>query len=1030
VLNAIVRFSLRFRGVVVALALAVVVYGMFGLAGARYDVFPEFAPPEVVVQTEATGLSPEQVEVLVTQPIENAVAGIPGLQSVRSYSIQGVSVVTLLFGSGQDIYLDRQLVAERLSELSGRLPLGVAPPVMVPLTSSTGDLMVVGLTSDRLDLMQLRTVADWMVKPRLLAVPGVAKVGTYGGDVRQLQVQLDPSALMRYGVGIEEVVAAASKATGVRGAGWVDTPNQRVVLATEGQALTPETLGRVVVRHGASGNVTLADVASVVEGPAPAISYAAVNGTPAVVLNLWAQYQANTLEVTARLDQALANLEPALTAQGINLDPTLFRAATFIETATGNVKRSLLLGACLVVAVLFLLLYDLRAALISCTAIPLSLLAALTVLDTLGITLNTMTLGGLAIAIGEVVDDAIIDVENILRRLRENRALATPRGAFAVVLDASLEVRGAVVYASFAVMLVFLPIITLAGLAGRLFAPLGVAYVLAVLASLLVALTVTPALASLLLAHRGTERHESPLAASLRSGYCRILAWIDARPALPFAGVASLTLVGVALVPLLKEEFLPAFREAHFIAHVAAVPGTSLAESRHLGEQATKALLAVPGVRRVAQRAGRAAADDIFGTHDSELEVDFEPIRGKALVEARDRVRATLERVPGLQVAVNSFLTERIEETVSGYTAPVVVRVVGTDLAVLDRKAEEVAELLRGLAGAVDVALATPPGTPQLTVRLRPGDVARWGLAPLDVLEAVRAAYEGAVVAQVYDANRIFDVTVTLAPNARNVSAVADLPLASAEGIFVRLGQVADVFEGSGRYAVNHDGGRRVAVVTCDVEGRAVPAFVTEARNAISSRIAWPVGTYVELAGVAEEQRAARNDLLLKSGLAALLIVLLLATAFGHLRNLLLVLFNLPFALVGGILAGFLTGGTLTVGAMVGFVTLFGITLRNAIMMLTHFDHLVRVEGAAWGRETAIRGASERLLPILMTAAVTSLGLLPLALGSGSPGREIEGPMAVIILAGLATSTALNLLVLPSLALRLGRFGSVGERPA
>jgi CzcA family heavy metal efflux pump len=1030
VLSGIVSFALRFRGVVVALALAVVAYGIYGLARARYDVFPEFAPPEVVVQTEATGLSPEQVEVLVTQPIENAVAGIPGLVTVRSYSIQGVSVVTLLFGSGQDIFLDRQLVAERLGELTGQLPLGVSSPVMVPLTSSTGDLMVVGLTSDRLNLMQLRTIADWTVTPRLLAVPGVAKVGTYGGEVRQLQVQLDPSALVRHGLGIEEVVAAAGRATGVRGAGWVDTLNQRVLVATEGQALAPEELGRVVVRHGASGNVTLADVASVVDGPAPAISYAAVNGTPGVVLNLWAQYHANTLEVTARLDRALADLEPGLSAQGVNLDPTLFRAATFIETATGNVKRSLLVGACLVVAVLFLLLYDLRGALISCTAIPLSLLAALTVLDSLGVTLNTMTLGGLAIAIGEVVDDAIIDVENILRRLKENRALGLPRSAFAVVFDASLEVRGAVVYASFSVMLVFLPIITLSGLAGRLFAPLGIAYVLAVMASLLVALTVTPALASLLVAHRRTERHESPIAARLKSGYVTTLAWLDARRVLPLAGAAVLTILGASLVPLLKEEFLPAFREAHFIAHVAAVPGTSLAESRRLGEQATRALLDLPGVRRVAQRAGRAAADDILGPHDSELEIDFEPIKGKALVEARERVRETLERVPGLQVAVNSFLTERIEETVSGYTAPVVVKVVGTDLDLLDRKAEEVAALLRGIAGAVDVALATPPGTPQLTVRLRPNDVARWGLAPLDVLEAVQTAYEGAVVAQVYDANRIFDLAVTLAPGARNVSTVADLPLLSAEGTFVRLGQVADVFEGSGRYAVNHEGGRRVAVVTCDVEGRAVPDFVAEARAAVLSRVDWPAGTYPELAGVAEEQRAARNDLLVKSALAALLIVLLLATVFGHARNLLLVLCNLPFALVGGILASFLTGGTLTVGAMVGFVTLFGVTLRNAIMMLTHFEHLVRVEGAAWGRETVIRGASERLLPILMTATVTGLGLLPLALGSGAPGREIEGPMAVIILAGLVTSTILNLLVLPSLALRFGRFGDVGDRPA
>lgn len=591
-----------------------------------------------------------------------------------------------------------------------------------------------------------------------------------------------------------------------------------------------------------------------------------------------------------------------------------------------------------------------------------------------------------------------------------------------MVFDASLEVRVAVMYASACVMVVFVPILTLSGLAGRLFSPLGKAYVLAVLSSLVVALTVTPALCYLLLARRTSERRESPIAVSLKAAYLRLLARLERRPKILFAAVALFTLLGLGLVPFLKEEFLPAFREGHFIVHVAAVPGTSLEESKRQGERWTKAMLALPEVRCVAQRAGRAAADDTYGTHYSELEVDLKPVKGRALRQARERLRQALEAMPGLQVAVNSFLTERVEETLSGYTAPVVVKVVGRDLSVLDAKAAEAARVLGGIRGAVDVSVATPPGTPQLTVRLRQSEVARRGLEPLDVLEAVQTAYEGSVVGQVYEGNRFYDLAVTLAPSARRVSSVADLPLKTPEGSFVRLGQVADVFETSGRYEVDHEGGERVEVVTCDVEGRSVPDFTSEAQRLLRSRIAWPEGTYAELSGTAGEQRQARNDLLLKACLSGLIIVLLLAVVLKRPRNLLLVLLNLPFALVGGVLAAGLAGGTLTVGAMVGFVTLFGVTLRNAILMVTHFEHLVGAEGAEWGRDTAFRGASERLLPILMTASVAAFGLLPLALGTGAPGREIEGPMAIIILGGLFTSTSLNLLVLPFAALRFGSF--------
>ncbi len=1022
-LAAVVRLALRFRGAVLALALAMLGFGAWGLLRARFDVFPEFAPPEVQLQVEAPGLSPAQVEALVTRPVEAALGGIPGLEAMRSQSIQGVSVITLLFADGGDIYRYRQQVAERLTALAGQLPAGVEPPAMGALISTTGDLMAVGFTSDTKSLMDVRTAVDWIVKPRLLAVPGVAKVSPFGGDVRQLQVQVDPQALLRFRLSLADVLAAAGRATGVRGAGFIDTPNQRLVLRTHGQSLTPAELGRVVVRQGASGTVRLADLGLVTDAPAPHISAGSVMGQPGVVVNIWSQFGANTLDVTDRLDEALAELTPALAAEGVAVHAGLFRAATFVDTAIRNVETSLLLGAVLVIVVLFLLLYDVRSAAISCSAIPLSLLAALMVLQASGVTLNTMTLGGLAIAIGEVVDDAVIGVENILRRLRLNRQVAAPLPAFRVVLDASVEVRSPVVYATFAVMVVFLPVLTLPGLSGRFFSPLALAYILAVLASLAVALTVTPALGLLLLAGRHEDRVEPRLARWMRERYVSVLGQVERRPGWAVAVVGLVAALGLAALPFLKTELLPAFREGHFIAHVTAAPGTSIAQSSLLGDAVTRALLELPDVRSVAQRVGRAESDDTFGPNESEMEVDMKPLAGGALRTAEERVREAAARVPGITVEVNSFLKERIEETLSGYTSPVVVKVFGPDLDALDRAAADVASALSGTTGAVDVRVQTPPGSPQLEVRLRSDALARWGLAPLDVLDAVRIAYQGEVVGQVYLADRVFDVAVTLLPGARRVEQVTALPLAAANGVFVTLGQVAEVAESSGRNEIDHDGARRVQVVTCGVSGRDVASFVADTQRRFAAQLHLPEGAYIEVSGAAQEQARARRDLLFNTALAGVLILLLLGVVLRHRHNVLLVLLNLPFALVGGVLAAALTGGALSVGGLVGFVTLFGITLRNSIMMISHFDHLVSVEGAPWGLDTALRGAAERLLPIVMTATVTALGLLPLALAGDTPGREIEGPMAVVIVGGLFTSTVLNLLVLPSLALRFGRFG-------
>ncbi len=1023
VLAAIVRTSLHFRGTMVALACIAAGYGLYAFSNAKYDVFPEFAPPQVTVQTEATGLSPEQVEVLVTQPIENTINGVAGIQRLRSNSIQGLSVITVTFDPASDIYRDRQALTERLATIASRLPRGVRAPTMSPLTSSTSTVMVIGLTSDSRSLMDLRTIADWTLRPRLLAVPGVANASVFGGEAKQIQIQVRPERLVKYNLGINDVMAAATQATGIRGAGFIDTPNQRIILQSEGQFPTSEALAKTVILHQNGANVVLGDVAKIVDAPEPQIGFAAVMGKPAVQIVISEQYRGNTLEVTQSIELALQELKPALASQGIILHSDIFRPATFIEVATRNMGSSLLVGGVLVVIILVLFLFNWRTAAISLTAIPLSLLAAITVMEYLGISLNTMTLGGLAIAVGLLVDDAVITVENIYRRLRENRHLDSPRPKFQVVSDAAFEVRSAVVYATLAIAVVFLPVLTLSGVAGRLFGPLGMAYILATLASLLVALTVTPVLCLLLLGEHPLPENEPPLVHWLKKRYAVLLAAVERNHKKAIAAAVLLSAAGLAALPFFGNEFLPELKEGHFIIHVSAVPGTSLQESYRLGNRVVAELLKLPVVRLVAQRAGRAElSDDTTGTHYSELDVDLKRGEGKTMQTAQGDIRNALSQFPGINLGVKTFLTERIEETLSGYTASVVINLYGDNLDVLDSKATEIAEAIGKIEGARDVQIQSPAGTPQLSIRLRPEALARWGFDSVQVLDAIRTAYQGEVVGQVYEGNRVFNVATILdAGQRKNIASIEDLPLRNPTGTYVPLKELADIRQESGRYVILHNGARRVQAITCNVSGRDVASFVTDARKLVSA-VALPPGNYVEFGGTAEAQAKSTRDILVHSAIAGVGIVLLLSLVLRNSRNLLLVFVNLPFALVGGVLAVLFSGGVLSIGSLVGFVTLFGITLRNSIMMLSHFEHLVAAEGMTWGVEAMLRGTQERLAPILMTALVTALGLLPLALGSNAPGREIEGPMAIVIFGGLFTSTALNLLVLPGLALRFGKF--------
>jgi len=1024
-LSHVVAFSVRFRGVVVALAILLMGYGIYKLNNSSLDIFPEFAPKQVIIQTEAQGLTAEQVEVLITQPLENALGGLVGTESIRSQSIPSLSVVILTFYDSTDIYLDRQLVSERLLGLSDALPENMGPPLMVPLESSSGTIMTIGLSSDKHDLMALRGLVDWTLSPRLLSVEGVADINVFGGDEKQLQIQIDSDKLVRYGISIDEVSEAASSATGIMASGFIENSNQRLMLKLTGQPSSAEDLAKVVLRTTENGTLLLGDVATVIAAPAPAIGGAAIAGKPGVVLMVIGQYKANTLAVTHGVEAALAEFKSGFEADGITLHDDLFRPANYIESSLDNIREHLMVGGGLVMLVLILFLFNLRTALISITAIPLSLFAALIVLLEMGVNINIMVLGGLAIALGEVIDDAIIDTENIFRRLRENSALANPIPTVDVVFNASMEVRSSVVYASFIVMLVFVPLLTLSGVAGRMFQPLGEAYILAIFASLAVALTVTPALCHILLTRWGKlSDKEPPLVRLLNPIYGWVLGLVSRFPKITFSGVVLFCLAGLGILPLLGGSFLPELREGHYIIHTASVPGTSIEESLRIGGQIEKRVAEIEGVRSTSQWAGRAERGaDTFGTHYSEYEIDLIPLDGPEQQAILDEIRDVLEAFPGINSEVNTFLTERIDETISGYTSPVVVNVYGKNLADLDRKAQEIAAVMRDIDGAADVQLRAPPGEPQLEVRLLLDELAYWGLKPADVMRTVQTGFEGAVVGQVQEGNRVFDVVVVLpAKQRQQPSDVLQLPIQTPSGVMIRLKDIAEIQQVSGRYMILHSGAQRLQTVTCNVEDRDLVSFFAELKQRVHEEVNFSADIYPEFTGAAVAQAQSKEDLIVHSTLAGIAVLLLLYVALQSLRNMSLVLINLPFSLVGGVIAVLFTNGVLSIGSLVGFVTLFGITLRNSIMLVSHFHYLVVEEGRTWNSETAIRGAQERLPSILITALVTALAMLPIAMNSDSPGREVMGPMASIIIGGLISSTILNLLVLPSIMLRYGKF--------
>lgn len=1014
-----------------------VLYGIYSLTRSNLDVFPEFSPTQIIIQTESPGLSAELVESLVSQPIETSIAGSVGVRNMRSQSIPGLSIVTVVFNENTDIYRDRQIVSERLSTLSNQMPAGITP-IITPLTSSASTVLGFGVTSKKRSLMDLRTLVDWTIVPHLLAIPGVADVNVFGGEIRQFQVQINPDKLRRYNLSITDVVNAAQKATGVSGAGFIQNNNQRIIINTEGQATNLQTLAKAVITYKNGQSISLGDIGQVVEGAAPSISSAAINQETGIYLSVQGQLGANTDAVTQAIEDALQELKPTLENEQVTLHEGLFRPANFIETAIKGVRSDILIGSILVIAILFLFLFNARTAFISATAIPLSLLTAIVLLSYFKIGLNIMVLGGLAIALGEVVDDAIIDTENIFRRLKENRLLEKPEPVYKVVFNASMEVRSSVVYATVIVALVFMPLLTLSGVAGKLFAPLGLAYIAAIMASLLVALTLTPALCYMLLGEAKLNSQDSPIIKWIKRRYVKLLNHIEQHYKLVMATSFLLIALGLGILPLFKSQFIPPLHEGHFIMHMTAVPGTSEMQSLRLGKQVAKVISNIKGVKSVTQWVGRAQnGADTFGTHYSEFEIEIGTVSGEEqdqiLSDIREELAGDSQDADkdgvaeigfiGVNFAINTFLTERIEETISGYAASTVINLYGDDLDALDRDAQRIAGVITSIKGAQDVLVQSPPGTPQAVIRLRPDKLVQWGMQAVDILDTIRAANEGLPVAQIVMGNHVVGLSVVLDKIARDdVADLGNIPLLNPEGKPLLLKDIAYITQENGRAKILHSGAKRIQTVTANATNRDLASFNAELRKRIKSEVQLSAGNYIEFTGEAEANAQSREDLIVHSLLAGVAIFLMLYIAFGRLRNLLLTFVNLPFALIGGVLAALFTGGWLSLGSMVGFVTLFGITLRNSIMMVSHFQHLVDEEHCIWDLDTCIRGATERLPSVLMTALVTALGLLPLAIGSGQPGREIEGPMATIIVGGLITSTILNLLILPTIMLHFGRF--------
>jgi Cu(I)/Ag(I) efflux system membrane protein CusA/SilA len=1036
-LNTIIRWSLAHRLLVVALAALTLVYGAITLKSLPIDVFPDLTKPTITIMTEGHGRAPEEVETLITLPIENGMNGLPGLERMRSTSGVGLSIVFLEFSWSADLYRSRPLVAEKLQLVRESIPRDVQP-VMAPVASLMGQIQQIALSSPdgSLSPIEIRTIAEWTLRPRLMSIPGVAQVISIGGGLKQYQILVSAEKLNRFQIPLETMDAALAKISQNTTGGFLDQGPKEILIRNIGAVTSLKDIEDTVVGLHFGRPVTIKEIAQVREGARVKRGDGSAMGKPAVVMVIQKQPGADTVEVTAAVESAVKEMKSGL-PPGLVVNTDVFQQSRFINASIQGILSKLQFGTVLVFFVLLVFLANLRMSIITLLAIPLSFFVTFLVFRWLGLSVNTMTLGGLAIAIGELVDDSIVDVENIHRRLAENRRLANPRSVLRVVYDASSEVRNSIVLATIIIALVFLPLFNLSGLEGRLFTPLAIAYLSALMASLVVSLTVTPVLASFLLGGKKAFAHgDTRFVAYLKKWDRKILTRVMDHPRKVIAAAALLFVFSLSLLPWMGRDFLPQFNEGTAMVAVYGQPGISLAESNRIGLLAEEKIMEIPEVKSVSRRTGRAELDEhAMGVNVSEIDVDFKSDAVRTREEILNDLRERVSQIPGIAMNVGQPISHLIDHMMSGVSAQIAIKIFGADLGVLREQALRIEQVLKETSGLVDLRVEQQGLIPQLKIHVMRDEAAKFGLSAGEITELTESAFNGHIVAQVLEEQRFFDLFYRFDEASRGsmetmgATVIKTMP----DGRRVRLDQVADLYETEGPNEINRENTRRRIVISANVSGRDLGSVIHEIQTKIANEVPLPAGYQVVFGGQFEAQQQATRKILLFGFLACFAIAVILIAHFRAPMIAAQVMLTIPFAFIGGIVLLFMTDRSITVASLVGFITLCGIASRNGIMMISHYLHLMKFEGEAFTKEMIIRGSLERLVPVLMTATVATLALLPLVFAKGQPGSEILHPVAVVIVGGLISSTLLDLFVTPTIFYRFGRASaehSLTEKPS
>lgn len=1023
-LNFIIRFALNHRLLVVAVTALIVVYGTLTLRNLPVDVFPDITKPTVTIMTESHGMAPEEVETRVTLPIESFLNGLPGVERVRSQSGIGLSAIYVEFKWGTDIYKNRQLVQEKLNLAKERLPKDVTP-MMGPVGSLMGQIQQIAVYSEDASLnpMEVRSLAEWVIRPRLMTIPGVAQVISIGGGLKQYQILVSAEKMNQYQLSIEQVDKELTQVSQNTTGGFLEKGGQEFLVRNIGVVESIEDIKNTLVGLHFGRAILISDIAEVKEAPRLKRGDGSFNGKPAVVMTIQKQPGADTILITQGIEKAIDEIRSSL-PRGLIVNPDVFKQANFIESSIAGIFGKLKFGTALVFIILFIFLANLRMSVITLTAIPISFLVTAIVFRYLGLSVNTMTLGGLAIAIGELVDDSIVDVENVYRRLRENSQSAKPRSVLKVIFEASSEIRNSIVLATVIIALVFLPLFNLEGLEGRLFAPLGIAYLTALLASLIVSLTLTPVLCSYFLKSTASVHQETKFVIWLKKIDRDILDWALPRSTFILASAVIILFLSASLIPFMGKDFLPKFNEGTAMISLIAPPGISLPESDKIGVRAEAIMLATPEVKSVSRKTGRAELDEhAAGVHVSEIDVDFHQ-KGRAREVVLHEIRTQLKtEFPNVGVNVGQPISHLIDHMLSGVNAALAIKIFGPDLTILKEKALEVEEVIAGTKGLVDLRVEEQGLIPQVKIHVLREDAAKYGLSPGEITKLLEVAFNGEAVAQVIEQARVYDVFFQFDESSRasiekmQKTVIKVMPT----GERVLLEQVADVYETTGPNEINRENSQRRIVISGNVSERDLGGLVHEIQKRVQEKVQLPEGYYIVYGGQFENQQAASRKILLFGMISLVAIAFVLFSHFHSKAITAQIMATIPLAFIGGIVLLFCTDRSITVASLVGFITLCGVASRNAIMMISHYLHLMKFEGEKFSREMIIRGSQERLVPVMMTALVAALALLPLVFAKGQPGSEVLHPVAVVIVGGLLSSTLLDIVVTPTLFYRFGQ---------